>query len=488
MIKHAGEIPVSYLNKGQAYALTIIDTMPTAPKTALTTHRTFIRISFEDEEQRSKPGACWQLWKDGRGTNEAHQREGRLLAVEYVDTSQGGDLVSKRPQVELEHNSFDGFCVTWSAHAANEQPQCTISVRFNFLSTDFSHSKGVKGIPVRLCSKTQTIPLGFAGNVQDLKTIPEHRPEVCYAKVKLFRDHGAERKLANDVAHVKKTIEKLKHQISQAEAGLPAFGKRRRSGSLAKAVAKGSGKVTKERRVWSLDQDGEAPSQNANLEEDLIGKLTTVQDMFSSTRPVSVLYLPGDSEDDPDLFPVRLSNERLDPVSPSRIDRVETKVSGHSTPDTSNAISPTLSSNTNISPNTPRTTFMVPSSMPPLPPSAPPPPPPPRLQLPSSGPRTMDNRTAETNTGHHSMSQYSIGVTPRQQANVTGGTIQAMDVDPTYQAPPRRAPKPGEFKLCKFRGQHLLTSAQLHVFMSGGKTLPNNTTVLSICGSVPFRH
>lgn len=48
------------------------------------------------------------------------------------------------------------------------------------------------------------------------------------------------------------------------------------------------------------------------LEEDLHFKLQTLQDMFTSTRPVSVLYLRGDDLDDPDAHPVSLPGESLE--------------------------------------------------------------------------------------------------------------------------------------------------------------------------------
>jgi hypothetical protein len=48
------------------------------------------------------------------------------------------------------------------------------------------------------------------------------------------------------------------------------------------------------------------------VEEDLHAKLQALQDMFTSTRPISILYLRGDELDDPDLHPVTLSGEPLD--------------------------------------------------------------------------------------------------------------------------------------------------------------------------------
>ena len=306
MIRHFDEIPVSYLNKGQAYTVSIMDSAPLPPALGLVKCRTFIRISFEDEQQRQKPAACWQLWKEGRGLAEAHQRGGKLQAVEYVDPNQqGGEDDTRRPRVELDSASFDSFSVIWTPVQGMTKADCSVAVRFNFLSTDFSHSKGVKGIPVRLCAKTQVISSGTP------ESPPVSDPEVCFCKVKLFRDHGAERKLSNDVAHVKKTIDKLKQQISEFDSGLRESGKRKRTGSTAgKSGNERPGKVHKHKRTWSMSSHNS--SGRPAMEEDLHMKLAAVQDMFTSTRPVSVLYLKGLEQDDPDLYPVHLPGQSQD--------------------------------------------------------------------------------------------------------------------------------------------------------------------------------
>lgn len=297
MIKHAEEIPVTYLNKGQSYAISIVDTHPPPPSATPTKYRTFVRISFHDETQRNRPAACWQLWKEGRGSNEAHQRGGKLLAVEYVDNqSNGDDDQKKKAKVMLDSSSFDGFSVLWTTNTSGTA-EASISVRFNFLSTDFSHSKGVKGIPVRLCAKTELLSDGSPRN-------PMESPEICYCKVKLFRDHGAERKLSNDIMHVKKTIEKLK-QTSMAEGGgTKVFGKK-----VKKEEDSGKpGKVQKHKRTWSMSSASSITGSKIH-EDETNDKLQSMQDMFSSTRPVSILYLHGDDSDDPDIHPVRLPGE-----------------------------------------------------------------------------------------------------------------------------------------------------------------------------------
>ncbi|KAJ5891845.1 uncharacterized protein N7473_008073 [Penicillium subrubescens] len=399
MVKHPREVPISYLNKGQAYNLTVVDSNPPMVGSEPLQYRTYVRVSFEEEEQRSKPAACWQLWKEGRGMSESHQRGGKLLAVEYVDPHQGGED-HKHRQIQVEHASFDGFCVTWTANPSTVTPDCSIPVRFNFLSTDFSHSKGVKGIPVRLCAKTELLTPG------DESASPREA-EVCYCKVKLFRDHGAERKLSNDIAHVKKTIEKLKQQIAQAEMG-GGFGKRKR-GSNATANMKPSdrSKNPKHKRTWSMgSQDGQ--QEKLSLEDDLQAKLVMMQDMFSSTRTMSILALRGDDEDDPDLFPVRLPAEgesiKVEPLS-----RQNTGAS-HSME--SSILSPISS---NVSLNSPQV-----------------------HESKLAGMKDVKNPTTvpRVTTGD----------------SISNGFIEAVDIDPTYRPPAERPPKPIACFYVRFAG------------------------------------
>ncbi|KAF2738210.1 CP2 transcription factor family protein-like protein [Polyplosphaeria fusca] len=429
MIKHADEIPVTYLNKGQAYSITLVDTAPKPTSSAPVKYRSFIRISFEDEQQRQRPAACWQLWKEGRGTNEAHQRGGRLQAVEFVDPTQvGGGEVQGRPRVELESSSFDGFVVTWIP-VHNTAPDCSLAVRFNFLSTDFSHSKGVKGIPVRLCAKTEQISAEPGSPPETAAS------ELCYCKVKLFRDHGAERKLSNDVAHVKKTIDKLKQQIAQVESGMKDFGKRKRSGSISKATPSSRpGKVPKHKRTWSMSSTSEVSGSRPQAEEDLHLKLATLQDMFSSTRPVSVLYLKGEDADDPDAHPVRLTGT---PQDLSKIDTsVDTTMWEQQSPAagaSSSVVSPAPSSQSLQSGERRGSSFQRPT---PFPPS----------RMSSNEWRSLP----QTATGDiKPLATIPAGSDiptkvqrPYSDDHALSGWIEALGVDQTYQPPPEPLLKP----------------------------------------------
>jgi hypothetical protein len=225
----SNEIPVSYLNKGQVYAISIIDSQQTQIRNITSKYRSYFRISFGDEQQRKQAAVSWKHWKEGRGMNEAHHRGGRLQAVEFVGPDQNGSIgQSSAPPVELQSTSFDGFCVTWSpvqsgtsSLAQNGMIECSVNVRFNFLSTDFSHSKGVKGIPFRLCVKTQLL------SSHSVVSLIDTVAEICFCNIKIFRDHGAERKHSHDVAHIRKTISKLTQQIAQVKHETSDFGKQR---------------------------------------------------------------------------------------------------------------------------------------------------------------------------------------------------------------------------------------------------------------------
>tara|TARA_R110002003_G_scaffold76_1_gene6978 strand:- start:49170 stop:51050 length:1881 start_codon:yes stop_codon:yes gene_type:complete len=430
MIKSSDEVPVTYLNKGQAYSISLVDTAPVQASPAPVKYRTFIRISFEDEQQRQRPAACWQLWKEGRGTNEAHQRGGRLQAVEFVDPSQvGGGEVQGRPRVEIESSSFDGFAVTWTP-VHNATPECSLAVRFNFLSTDFSHSKGVKGIPVRLCAKTELV-LDEPGSPQG-----KLDAELCFCKVKLFRDHGAERKLSNDVAHVKKTIDKLKQQIAQVESGMKDFGKRKRSSSISKGSASTRpGKVPKHKRTWSMSSASSNSGARAPAEEDLHIKLASLQDMFSSTRPVSVLYLKGDEQDDPDLHPVQLVS------SPQDLSKLDTAIDaqmweGQSTnTGASSIVSPTPSSQSLQSEKRRGSSFQRPKPF--QPPS----------RMTSNEWRSLPQTATGDLKGMVTMPGGADVPTkvqrPYSDDHALSGWIEALGVDQTYQPPPEPMLKPG---------------------------------------------
>lgn len=274
------EVPVSYLNKGQAYHLTVFDSStPTAPNEAVR-YRTFIHVSFEEEHQRLDPAACWQLWKEGRESAERKKRDLPSSAVQYA----GQDT----PRMHVDQVHLDGFAVVWTP-LSNGARHCSIPVRLNFLSTDFTRLKGVKGDSVRLCVKTEQ--LSDSNGLE---------PEISFCNVKLFRDHGAERKMANDVTIIHRRMDKLKLQIADSEASHLSHKRKRASDP-------GTGIANPTRMNYDLNTShiSTSPSNNSSTSHQQIQtrkKLNALEWNLQSSEPENTFFRRADPQDDPDLY------------------------------------------------------------------------------------------------------------------------------------------------------------------------------------------
>lgn len=95
---------------------------------------------------------------------------------------------------DLSFPSFDKIKFNWNGRYGSK-----IHVRFKCLSTDFSRIKGVKGIPLRTQMESH-VP-----GDDDTAAVDE----ICFCKVKLFRDKGAERKNKDDAKQISKQLEKV---------------------------------------------------------------------------------------------------------------------------------------------------------------------------------------------------------------------------------------------------------------------------------------
>ncbi|KAJ5378189.1 transcriptional regulator family: Grainyhead/CP2 [Penicillium cataractarum] len=291
MVGDSKEAPESYLNKGQVYHLRLVDTTPPRLITEKTRYRTFVRVSFKEHKQRVNAEAYWQLWKDSRGLAESDTKDSELRAVEYA----GQDS----PQVQLEQEFLDGFSVTWTVNPATGLGECNIPVRFNFLSTDFTLAKGVKGISVRLCTKTDQL-----NNLE-----APYQPEICFCNIRVFRDHGAERKLSNDITNIQKRIQKLTEQIGKTVLHEPP--KKRKRGSVAaknRNELKVSDQADHGSSMDTVDHAAGDPHSNK-----LQIKLTNLRTMLFSSCSESVLSLRGGKEDDPEVHVTRLQSRSPGP-------------------------------------------------------------------------------------------------------------------------------------------------------------------------------
>lgn len=177
------------------------------------------------------------------------------------------------------------------------------------------------------------------------------------------------------------------------------FGKRRR-GSNSVSSIKGPAqpmKASKYKRAWSIRSQDEAPDK-ISLEDDLQAKLSVLQAMLFSTHTVNVLALGGDNEDDPDLYPIRLSVDS-DFVRTEALSRQNTSIS-------QSKESLILLPTSNVSLNSPcmDTTQLA------------------NLKNP-----TIIHKTTSGNT------------------NISTGFIEAIDIDRKYRPPAGRPPKPSMF-------------------------------------------
>lgn len=292
MVKDEHEIPVTYLNRGKVYFVSIADLNPLSLPLQKVKYRTCIRVAFDEKEQRSDTAASWGLWKRNQESSITYQQRKRPHALEYIDSTEETDLDDKK--AHLESAWVDGFSVTYEMEPTPDKmanSHYTIPLRLNLLSTDFSLSKGVKGIPLRLYAKTEIVsPANPEGYVNSYS-------EARFCKIKVFRDHGAERKLAHDVYHTNRSIEWLTHEISQLRLGSNSP---RDPGPVGRRPMK----ISKPTRRRSRSAQASSSDRTA-LRNDLDFKLAGFRNMLTSTSPDTALSLPGEELDDPDLYPIQ---------------------------------------------------------------------------------------------------------------------------------------------------------------------------------------
>ena len=190
---------------------------------------------------------------------------------------------------------------------------------------------------------------------------------------------------------------------------------------MAKAAASRPGKVMEHKRTRSVDSDVEEAKFPA--EEDLQIKLVSMQDMFSSTRLVSVLFLRGDPDDDPDLHPVKLPGDDPEGKEILRTTTWESRQSGSDSP-TSNALSsPSLSSASQDAPKRKFSEFQ---------PSA----------ILEEGESEYDNEPTGCPPGS---SSRPVKILKTEAESIVKPDLFAVDVDSCYQPPVERSIRSGKW-------------------------------------------
>jgi hypothetical protein len=157
---------------------------------------------------------------------------------------------------------------------------------------------------------------------------------------------------------------------------------------------------------------GGAPRMS--LEEDLHFKLQTYQDMFSSTRPVSVLYLRGEESDDPDLHPVSMPGE----FSP----QTKAEQGARDGPNWQARSGQSSAAGSIISPS-PSSVSLA-------------------SQASAIGPSGHWQGFDAVGAGSRKDSDPPTKVNKTDDAGKLSGWIEALGVDPTYRPPVDRPPKP----------------------------------------------
>ncbi|KAG9305183.1 hypothetical protein G9A89_010691 [Geosiphon pyriformis] len=175
------ETPMTYLNKGQYYGVIMQDADKFDGD-----FTSIIKVMFHDDAHRKMASTYWSFWL----TQQASPKTARAIDI---------DKAASTGIKNVEIKAFDRVQFQW-----NGKKSAKIFLRFNCLSTDFSRIKGVKGIPLRIHVETKS---DIGSNSQTL--------EKSFAKIKLFRDKGAERKNKDDQKHLEKMCEKMRGKIQE---------------------------------------------------------------------------------------------------------------------------------------------------------------------------------------------------------------------------------------------------------------------------------
>ncbi|KGL98702.1 Grainyhead-like 2, partial [Charadrius vociferus] len=182
-----GEGPMTYLNKGQFYAITLSETGDNKCfRHPISKVRSVVMVVFSEDKNRDEQLKYWKYW-------HSRQHTAKQRVLDIADYKESFNTIGN-----IEEIAFNAVSFTWDV---NEEAKIFITV--NCLSTDFSSQKGVKGLPLMIQIDT------YSYNNRSNK--PIHR---AYCQIKVFCDKGAERKIRDEER--KQNRKKGKGQTSQA--------------------------------------------------------------------------------------------------------------------------------------------------------------------------------------------------------------------------------------------------------------------------------
>ncbi|XP_051519152.1 grainyhead-like protein 2 homolog isoform X1 [Myxocyprinus asiaticus] len=166
-----GEGPMTYLNKGQFYAITLNETSANKRlRHPISKVRSVIMVVFSEDKNRDEQLKYWKYW-------HSRQHTAKQRVLDIADYKESFNTIGN-----IEEIAYNAVSFTWDV---NEEGKIFITV--NCLSTDFSSQKGVKGLPLMIQIDT------YSYNNRSNK--PLHR---AYCQIKVFCDKGAERKIRDE--------------------------------------------------------------------------------------------------------------------------------------------------------------------------------------------------------------------------------------------------------------------------------------------------
>ncbi|XP_041101514.1 grainyhead-like protein 2 homolog isoform X2 [Polyodon spathula] len=194
-----GEGPMTYLNKGQFYAVTLSETGANkCLRHPISKVRSVIMVVFSEDKNRDEQLKYWKYW-------HSRQHTAKQRVLDIADYKESFNTIGN-----IEEIAYNAVSFTWDV---NEEAKIFITA--NCLSTDFSSQKGVKGLPLMIQIDT------YSYNNRSNK--PIHR---AYSQIKVFCDKGAERKIRDEERkqNRKKTKgQSASSQSSSKDANLPAL-------------------------------------------------------------------------------------------------------------------------------------------------------------------------------------------------------------------------------------------------------------------------
>ncbi|XP_038142994.1 grainyhead-like transcription factor 2b isoform X1 [Cyprinodon tularosa] len=166
-----GEGPMTYLNKGQFYAVTLSELSANKRlRHPISKVRSVIMVVFSEDKNRDEQLKYWKYW-------HSRQHTAKQRVLDIADYKESFNTIGN-----IEEIAYNAISFTWDV---NEEAKIFITV--NCLSTDFSSQKGVKGLPLMIQIDT------YSYNNRSNKPLQR-----AYSQIKVFCDKGAERKIRDE--------------------------------------------------------------------------------------------------------------------------------------------------------------------------------------------------------------------------------------------------------------------------------------------------